>query len=300
MRKLLSLFVVVLLAALAPVACDLQKTGNQLQSERVMVATILATPPIDLSPEALAGFDGGFDAGMLQGNDAGISFDGGMVTIPPQTVAFVFFGEMDRTSLDEPPTPLEGATVTVGAEGETGVTLEEKGEGNYEATSATNEALSYTSGATYLFTVVHEGETYVGKVEDVPQLERIEDLHPPKGFIEQTANTPFTFTRPEPAAGQERNLGFVTVFPVSEDGERGDPTYTNIPSTPLDFLLLAAKPSKWKTDSITVPGSAFPEADKTYVLVMQAVKLGGPESDNLFSTSALLAGTAEVGIFRTK
>ena len=36
------------------------------------------------------------------------------------------------------------------------------------------------------------------------------------------------------------------------------------------------------------------------LLVLQAVKLGSAESENLFKGSAILAGTAEVGVFRTK
>ena len=109
-----------------------------------------------------------------------------------------------------------------------------------------------------------------------------------------------TFTRPPAQGGKERNLGFVSVFPVDQNGERGEPTWTNMPSKPLDFLKLVALPAKWKEDKVTIPGSAFPNADQTYLVVLQAVKLGGPESDNLFSGSALLAGTAEIGVVRTK
>src|SRR5690606_7766437 len=98
-----------------------------------------------------------------------------------------------------------------------------------------------------------------GRVEQAPQLEEIAALHPPKGFIEHPAHTAFSFTRPPAPAGRERNLGFVTVFPVDESGGRGEPTWTNIPDDPLDMLLLVANPAKWKADTVVVPGSAFPE-----------------------------------------
>src|SRR5262245_3664192 len=89
------------LVSTAAVACDFTKTGNQLKSEQLMVATVLATPPIEISPTALAGLDGGYDAGWLQGSDAGAYIgDGGNVTLPSQTLVFVFFGERSNQSLD--------------------------------------------------------------------------------------------------------------------------------------------------------------------------------------------------------
>jgi hypothetical protein len=137
-------------------------------------------------------------------------------------------------------------------------------------------------------------------VEKAPQVEQVTDLHPPQGYIDQPANTPFTFNRPNPPPGQERNLGFVTVYPVDDRGQKGQPTYTNVPHTPVDFLRLIASPWQWRQPVVTVPASAFPNAQQTYVLVLQAVKMGGPSSNNLFTGSAILAGTAEVGVFRTR
>lgn len=300
MKKLLSVVIAAAVLAAFPLACDLQTTGSQIQAEKIMVATILGTPPIDISASAIAGVDGGsFDAGALP-DDAGITFDGGTVTLPPQTAAFVFFGERDNSSLDTPPEPLNGATVTVTAEGGTAFTLNAAGDGNYELTSQDDETFEYKSGANYTFTVVLQGETYTGRVEEAPQIERVEALHPPSGYIDHTANAPFTLTRPPAPSGQTRNIGFATVFPVSESGERGEHTWTNIPDSPLEFLQIVAVPGKWRKDTIEVPGSAFPQPKMTYVLVMQAVKLGSAESANLFKGSGIFAGTAEVGIFRTK
>jgi hypothetical protein len=283
----------------AAAACDLETTGNQLQSSRVMVATVLGTPPIELSPAALVGFDGGFDAGTLDA-DAGVTFDGGSVTIPPQTQASLFFGERERTGLDQPPTPITGAKAFITASGGSAIALPERGAGNYELNSQQEPALEYQSGATYTFRVEHGGEVYTARVENAPQLERIEALHPPSGFIDHTVGNSFTFQRPPAPSGEERNLGFVNVFPVSDQGDKGDPTYSNMPTRPLEFLELIARPAKYREGTVTVPASAFPEKGKTYVLVLQAVKIGKAESANLFAGSAILAGTAEVGVFRTR
>ena len=44
----------------------------------------------------------------------------------------------------------------------------------------------------------------------------------------------------------------------------------------------------------------FPDPDMNYIVVFQSAKLGGPKSDNLFSGSAILAGTADVAIIKTR
>src|SRR5439155_14431338 len=48
------LFLVVALAL--PLACDLNKTVNQAKAHKAMVATVLATPEVKISPAALADF----------------------------------------------------------------------------------------------------------------------------------------------------------------------------------------------------------------------------------------------------
>jgi hypothetical protein len=290
MRKILSSLAILSLLA-SPLACDLRKTANQLQADKVIVATVLATPPIELSPEALAG---------ANGLDAGMALDGGTVTLPSETAAFVFFGQGGFASLDKAPTPVSGATATIRTESGQPIGLTEDSTGSFTATSVQKEALQYQSGANYLFEVSYQGGSYVGRVDQAPQLERIDAFHPPTGFTEQPANQAFTFQRPDAPQGQERNLGFVTVFPVDSSGQKGSPTWTNVPTQPLDFLKLVALPSKWKESSVTVPGTAFPQQNQTYLVVLQAMKLGGPESDNLFTGSAVLAGTADVGVIRTK
>jgi hypothetical protein len=277
-------------AALAVAACDIQRTGQQLTADKVMVAAILATPSVTVSPAALAGADAGFGAGGM---------DGGQLTIPGQTLALAYFLERP-SSFDAPPAPVSGATMAVKAEGGAAIALEPTGDGAFSLSSAQSSALEYASGATYDFEATLAEERYVGRVAEAPQLENVAALHPPEGYVDHWANEPFTFTRPEPPAGQPRNLGFITIHPISDRGELGPPTYTNVPMNPIDFLRLVALPAPWRAAEMTVPASAFPLPNQTYALVLQAAKMGGPQSENLFTGSAIVAGTAEVGVFRTR
>ena len=276
-----------------------RRTGSQLSARKVMVATLLSTPPVDLQPAAFGGADGGFpfDGGFPA--DAGFSGDGGFVTVPGQTLAFVFFGTRTSENLDSPPEGVAGATVTVAAVDGATATLKDDGKCDYSKSSVDDGTFKNESGKTYDFTASSGGASFVGEVERAPGLERISQLHPPAGFISKAANTPFTFTRPDPPSGQERNLGFVSVYPINSDGQKAEPTYTNVPNTPVQFLKLIALPSEWKKTEVVVPAEAFPAVNQTYVIAFQAVKSGGPKSDNLFTGSALLVGTADIGVVRT-
>jgi hypothetical protein len=268
-------------------SCDLQKTVDQSTAKTVAVATLLSTPAVTVSASAVLG-------------DAGASFDGGLdadagITVPPQNAAFVFFGQRQGTSLDTAPTGVAGAKVTL-RDNDGGVfTLTDTGSGNYTASSG----FTYLDGATYQFIMESGGESYIAQVEKVPARETITQFHPSEGVVRLAANSTFTFTRPDPAAGTDRNLGFVTVVPLGGDGQQGTPTYTNVPTKPLEFLKLVVSPADWKTTTVTLPASAFPTADTKYIVLFQSAKLGGPSSSNLWIGSAILAGTAEVGVFIT-
>lgn len=282
--------------ALSVVACDLGKLTNQATASAVAVATVLSTPEIELRGEAVAGFDASvpdFDGGLVF--DGGLPFDAG-VTVPPQNLVTLYFGNKGP-SLDTAPTGVPGATVTLTEVGGASYPLEDLGGGNYGLGDA---GFAYKSNATYDFTIVHNNTTYVAEVERVPAQERIAEFHPAAGYVELTAGQAFSFTRPEPPSNQEPALGFVTVFPVSSSGGKGEPTYTNIPSTPLQFLKLVVAPTDWKKPVVEIPGTAFPNADSNYVIILQSAKLGGPKSDNLFTGSAILAGTADVAIVKTR
>ncbi len=312
-KKLAILGAIIATATIAPLACNF----DQLTAEKVMVATVLSTPNVEIDPFAFAGFDfstdggcgtsdggsacfdaGGFDASFP--SDSGFSIsDGGKVVVPGQTGAVIFFGER-QSSLDQAPTPIEGATAKVSPEGSTEITLKEVGAGAYQLTSVDNGEFKYIDGATYRFTASKDGENFIGKVEKAPGRENIPEFHPAQGYRDHVRGQGFTFNRPEPPQGEERNLGFVTVFPVKDTGEKGNTTYTDLPSDALAFLKVLALPADWKKTVVTVPGTAFPDKDTTYVLVFQSVKIGGPESANLFTGSAILAGTADVAVFKVK
>ena len=91
----------------------------------------------------------------------------------------------------------------------------------------------------------------------------------------------------------------MTVVPLGSNGEKGQATYSNVPTSPVEFLQLAATPALFREARVTIPATAFPNPKQTYLVIFQAVRMGGPESDNLFLGSVVLAGTAEVGIVRT-
>jgi hypothetical protein len=276
-------------ALMVVAACDLGKVTNQATASAVAVGTVLYTPPTEVKAGALA-----LDAG-LSDLDGGVLADAG-VTIPSQTIVALFFGNKGAT-LDTAPTGVPGATVTLTVAGGASYTLEDQGGGNY-ALSA-DAGFAYQSGATYTFTIVKDGTTYVAEVEQAPDIERISAFHPAAGYVELNAGEAFRFTRPDPPAGQELPVGFINVFPISQSG-RGDPTYTNLPSTPLQFLKLVVAPGDWKKQAVEIPGTAFPNPGTNYLVVLQSAKLGGPKSDNLFTGSPVLAGAADVAIVKTR
>jgi hypothetical protein len=277
---------------LTPLACDLGKLSNQVSAKKVMVGTLLSTPDVSFSPAAMAGLD----AGTLP--DGGTWGDA--VTIPGQTAALVFFGTRENES--GAAEPLTNATVRVEMGQGTPVTLENDGTGTYSRVNDNDEpgGVKYQNGATYRFVAAQEGQDHVGQVENAPQVERIDSLHPQEGYVRHTAGQPLTIQRPALQQGQERTLGFVTVLPLSADGTQGQPTYSTLPTSPLKFMEVVALPLEWKQDRHVIPGTAFPEARKTYLVVFQSVRTGGPESDNLFIGSAMLAGTADIGVVRTQ
>ncbi len=294
--KLARVLLVAAAVATAVVACDLGKTTNQATARAVAVATLLSTPPVDINASTLIQFDAslpdsGIDAGVLV-TDAGL-------TIPAQTLVTLFFGQRQGDNLDVAPVPTTGAQVRITEVGGQSWPVPEVGAGNY-ALLGEDAGFAYKANATYQFVLTHGGQTYTAEVEKTPALERIAAFHPSTNYIDLAAGTAFTFTRPDPPAGQDRNLGFVTVFPVSDDGQQGSTTYTNLPDTPLKFLKLVVAPMDWKQTTVTVPGTAFPNPSSWYVIVLQSAKLGGPKSDNLFLGSAIIAGTAEVGVVRTR
>lgn len=304
---MLRLFALTLLVIAFAVACDLQKTANQISARTVVVATVLSTPAVTIKPEAIAGLDASiptFDAGIIFDGGLPIDFRDAGIPIPSQNVVVLFLGQRQGDNLDVAPTGVAGAQVTLQQAGGASFKLNETGGGNY-LLSGDDAGFKYQSNATYSFSVLSSGETYVAEVAQVPPEERIAAFESSRGFIDQQAGQPLTFVRPEPAPGQRLNLGFVNVFPIDPNGNQSAmPTYTNVPTTPLQFLKLigdaVGAQTEYRAQSITIPGTAFPERDRNYIVLFQSAKTGGPKSDNLFSGSAIIAGTAAVGIVKTR
>ena len=126
------LFSAALVALAFSSACDLfNKTSAQVSAKKVIVGTMLHTPPIVVRPEAIAGFDASFPFfdGGFPFSDGGFSFDGGFafdggfpgdggfsfdaggfvfdtdggfsITVPEQTVVFGYFGTRNGEGLSQ-------------------------------------------------------------------------------------------------------------------------------------------------------------------------------------------------------
>ncbi len=284
-----------LLGCLLLLACGIDKVAQQAVAKSIAVGTILATPPVEVSAQALAQEVPGLSS------DGGFVFDGGLrldagVTIPGQSAVSLFFGQRQGEGISLEPTGVAGAEVKLVQTFGPTYTLNDNGDGNY---SLPSEQFRYADNGSYEFRIVSAGQTFVADVKGVPQLESIDAFHPTSGYLTLTAKQPFTFTRPAPTSGSERKPAFVTVFPI-ESTKRGAPTYTNVPSKPFDILKFAVAPSTFATAMITIPASAFPEAGKVYAVVLQSIQLGRPQSVNLFTASTIVAGTGDVAIIKTK
>ncbi|MBL8954085.1 MAG: hypothetical protein JNK82_25135 [Myxococcaceae bacterium] len=314
----------VLTLFMAIAGCDCNKTSAQIQARHLMVATVLATPEIVIKREAIAGlddflgqfdasipyFDGGipfeydggcpfedgcaFDAGILP-----ISFDQNGVTFAPQTAVLAFFGTREGDGFTSAPVGVSDATLSL-TNGVTTWPLDAQGGGAHTLTSQDDATLLYVPGANYAFSATSMGQEYVGEIRETPTPEAIAQLHPEAGYIELDAGSPYTLTRPDPPPGQQRLYGFVSVLPISANGDQGSFTYTNVPTTPIKALELVAGPSEWRKTVIEIPADAFPQPDRNYLILFQTAQLGFASSSNLFIGSPMIAGVADVGIVKTK
>lgn len=297
---------IALLAAFAlMVGCDVGKTASQASARRVMVATLIQTPEITVPREALAipipdaggfTFDGGlpFDAGFSP-----FTADGKLL-LREETLSFAFFGERQGDGLTQAPVPLDGTTLFVQAGENPRLEMRlDNSTGAYQLSSLDNPAMKYLEGEKYTFTANNQSENYITEIAAVPPHEQIVAFHPPDGFIHLNAGQQFVFVRSDPPENQDRDLGFVTVLPITDEGKRGIPTWTNVPTDAFGLLKLVAAPGAYKRSEVTIPGEAFPDRDSNYLILLQTARLGGPQTANLFIGSAIMAGTAEVGIVKT-
>jgi hypothetical protein len=267
------------LVASLVVGCNVK----QLTAERVMVATFLSTP-----------------ANVIDAASTGIPSVPSQ-TLPSETGAFVFLGDRSFGKPGEAPSAVSDAVVSFTPSSGSGFPLVNVGAGIYTAESATNGAVTYQAGSNYSIRAVQKGTTFEAKLENAPAAENVAQFrNGPLGPAPHTANQPYSIQRADPTAPEERNVAFITVYPMSSNGTRGPPTYTNVPTTALDYLTLIAASGIYRQSPMTVPGSAFPNTQTTYLVLLQSAKTGGPASDNLFSGSAILAGAGAVGFVRTQ
>lgn len=286
-------------ASMVPLAgCEIFQLAEQAGAKQVAVATLLAIPETTVPAEAIALDDRleGF------GFDGGLPLDGGLpgdlsLTLPATTISYIFFGERQGESLDSAPVGTPGATARLVQEGGGAWNLNDVGEGLYELPF--DGGFTYVGGSTYQFEFQHAAETYVTEVKNAPPREFITQFHPDAGYVAIEAGSTFTFTRPDPALDEDRNIAFVNVFRVSGEGLSATPTWTNIPMDAQGLIKLVVAPNDWKRTTVVIPETAFPNRDETYLVMLLNAKIGLPKSKNLFSASAVIAGAADLGIVRT-
>ena len=64
------------------------------------------------------------------------------------------------------------------------------------------------------------------------------------------------------------------------------------------LLELVAADARWRQQTITIPGTGFPEKDTVYLISVNTVKKA-ETSTNLRLGSVMLVGTADVGAAKT-
>ncbi len=227
--------------------------------------------------------------------------DGGAVL--SVTGAAVFFGSVSpQTVTSANPQGIPGAAVTVG-DGAGGLTpCADLGNGGYVATSL-DAGLSYDPNATYTFTIVSGGATYVATgtappPETVPAFQQtLGDAGIPI-FAQIPAGTGYTLTRAAPS-GTKLAVAFTAVNQITNGSQSATPTWTNLPQTPLALLNFMVNDSSYRSATVSIPGSAFP-APGFYVVSLTAVNEGSPQSNNLFLGSPVLIGAASAGILEAQ
>lgn len=294
-RRHLTRALVALTALALPVflaACDLglaEELVEKAQADKLLAASVLATPEYDLSGTIDSYLpDGGTqdDAGTSEGDD-----DEGMLPqkVPGQVTANVFFAQQ---SVTEPaPKGIAKAKVTLSYGGKT-FQLEDKGGGNYALTNQDDENFVYQPGTEYVLKLVHEGTTYEARVTS-PSEQKVAEFHATPGKpIEVGVKRTLKLTREN-----AEDIAFTTVVPMSASG-KGEPTWSDFPTDPMQLLELVAADEKWRQSTITVPGEAFPTGDTVYLISVNTVKKA-ETSNNLRLGSVMLVGTADIGAAKT-
>ncbi len=269
------------LALLSSTACGLFNSvdngiNNGVQgatATHLAVITVLETPPIPGIPNS-----------------------------PRAASATIFFGNRPSVTTLQPD-PVNGATVTITDTANLSTTAAPVDAGIY-VVSSIGGGLTYDPGATYTFTLVDSNHTTYTATGTAPTQEAVSQLQttftddggvPLPVFTQIAANTAFTLTRSAAQVNGQLDIAFVTVFSIQ--GQTLSPTFTwtNAPQQPVDFLNLITNDSSWRQPSVTIPAAAFPTAG-LYLVALTAVSKGQPTSTDLFTGSAVLLGTATVGV----
>ncbi len=280
---------------LAFAACDLglaEELVEKAQADKILAASVLATPEYDLTG-TIDSFlpDGGTDPDAGMPEDAGTG-DGGTILpskVPGQSTANVFFGSQSAT--EPSPKGIAKAKVTLSYGGKT-FTLDDKGGGNYALSSQDDDKFVYAPDTEYQLKVEHEKQSYTATVTS-PKEQKVQEFHATPGRpIELEAKRELKLTRE-----LAEDIAFTTVVPMSSTG-KGEPTYTDFPTDPLALLELVAADARWRQQTITIPGTGFPEKDTVYLISVNTVKKA-ETSTNLRLGSVMLVGTADVGAAKT-
>ncbi len=241
--------------------CELVST---IDSERMIVGTVLRTPPLD-GP-------------------------GGMPVQEGVTAAQVFWGEKEPgvDALTVPPVGIPGATVRLGILGTSGYTevaLMGQGDGNYLGTSVDLPDLVYEVGASYRVIVE----------DDRPDPWEIPDVvapasQPPLGVPQPGVDPPHPVGTDLMVSRTGDETAFVSVFEITAGGV--EETWSNRPEDVQALLTMVIDPSPYQAAQFVVPGQeAFPRPG-FYAVVLTVVErgVGGPE---LFAASSVFVGAGE-------
>lgn len=264
------------ICALVLTGCDLFSQLGKLNNPTVMVGTLISTPAFTVDSKAL---------GLSGMNCAPCEF-------PARTTAYTYFGTRPSgEALAAAPTGLSGASVTLNMNGGGSWPLNDNDQGNYLLSPI--PSFTYQPHVRYWLTTAYQGYSFEVQVTDPPYPEKIEDF---KRVIFQGANSPFTLTRPQSSS---RPIGFVAVFRLTQNGLSDAPTYTNVPTSAQGLISLVTAPDIWKTPSVIIPSTAFPDSDSAYAIVFTTVVLDTQTSSTLSLGSSMMAGSSDIGIVST-
>jgi hypothetical protein len=222
---------------------------------------------------------------------------------PTATFASVFFGNRP-TETTVQPDPVPGATVAIADDAGLSTVATATAQAGFYAATSLDGGLRYDSSAEYDFTITDDaGVVYTAAGSAAPQ-EQVAQLQtqfvddggfPAPVFAIASVGSPFTLTRSAQEVNGQLDVAFTAVFGLTNGAPSANPTWTNAPEQPSDFLQLIVNDAQWRAATVTIPGSAFPSPG-FYLVTLTAVREGSATSDDLFSGSAVLLGSSVAGV----